>query len=143
MGMKELIQEQLSEYQLKYNELEKDCIQAMNENKPYSEYEEKVMKAAGLKLMIDHCKYEIDNLFKQEEKKGIKVVFGLEEQGHIPTIQAELKRWNDSYKEQFPNSEPLDMSYSTHVWEGIGKIIGWSPFNAALSYFEWLNNDHR
>jgi hypothetical protein len=31
------------------------------------------------------------------------------------------------------------MTYSKHVWDGIGKIIGWCPFTAALSYFEWLN----
>lgn len=59
MKMKELIQEQLSEYQSKFNELEKECIQAMKEKKPYSEWEEKAKKAAGLKLMIDHCKSEI------------------------------------------------------------------------------------
>ena len=59
MKMKELIQEQLSEYQSKFNELEKECIQAMKDNKPYSEWEEKAKKAAGLKLMIDHCKSEI------------------------------------------------------------------------------------
>ena len=73
------------------------------------------------------------------ENKGLKVVFGLEAQGHIPTIQAELKRWNDSYKQQFPNEEPIDMSYSTDVWRGIGKIIGWDAFTAALYYFEYLN----
>ena len=82
---------------------------------------------------------ELEELFEQLEKKGLKVVFGLEAQGHISTIEAELKRWNDSYKEQFPNEEPLDMVYSKHVWDGIGKIIGWCPFTAALSYFEWLN----
>ena len=81
----------------------------------------------------------MEELFEQVEKKWLKVVFGLESQGHIPTIQAEIKRWNDSYKEQFPNEEPLDMTYSKHVWDGIGKIIGWCPFTAALSYFEWLN----
>ena len=59
MKMKELIQEQLSEYQSKFDKLEAECIQSMKENKPYSEYEEKVKKAAGLKLMIDHCKSEI------------------------------------------------------------------------------------
>jgi len=33
-------------------------------------------------------------LFEAGEKKGMKVVFGLEAQGHIPTIEAELKRRN-------------------------------------------------
>lgn len=80
-----------------------------------------------------------EDLFKKSDWEGVKVVFGLEAQGHIPTIQAEIKRWNDSYKKQFPNEKPLDMSYSKHVWEDIGKIIGWCPFTAALSYFEWLN----
>jgi len=57
--MEELIQEQLSECKSKFDKLETECIQAMKENKPYSEYEEKVKKAAGLKLMIDHWKSEI------------------------------------------------------------------------------------
>lgn len=64
MEMKELIQEQLNEYQSKFNSLEKDCIQAMKENKPFSEYEEKVKKGAGLKLMIDHCKSELEKYTK-------------------------------------------------------------------------------
>ena len=81
----------------------------------------------------------MNNLINKIENKDVKIVFGLEAQGHIQTIQAELKRWNDSYKEQFPNEEPLDMTYSKHVWDGIGKIIGWCPFTAVLSYFEWLN----
>jgi hypothetical protein len=81
----------------------------------------------------------MEELDKQLKKSGLKVVFGLEAQGHIPTIEAEIKRWNDSYIEQFPNEEPLDMSYSKGVWEGIGKKIGWCPFAAALSYFEYLS----
>lgn len=59
MKMKEIIQEQLNEYQSKFNKLETECIQSMKENKPFSEWEEKAKKAAGLKLMIDHCKTEI------------------------------------------------------------------------------------
>lgn len=82
-------------------------------------------------------------LFEQVEKKGMKVVFGLEAQGHIPTIQAEIKRRNDSYKEQYPNEKPLDMTYSKDVWEDIGKMIGWCPFTAALSYFKWLNKANK
>ena len=80
-------------------------------------------------------------LLEQLENKKVKIVFGLEAQGHIPTIQAEIRRWNDSYKEQFPDEPPLDMAYSKHVWEGIGKMIGWCPFTAALSYFEWLKKE--
>lgn len=78
-------------------------------------------------------------LFEQADKKGLNVVFGLEAQGHIPTIQAEIKRHNDLFKEYFPNEKPLDLTYSKHVWDDIGKTIGWCPFTAALYYFEWLN----
>lgn len=77
-----------------------------------------------------------------EKEKNVRVVFGLEAQGHIPTIQAEIKRWNESFKEQFPNEQPIDMSYKKHVWEKIGKIIGWCPFTASLAYFEWLNKNN-
>ena len=79
----------------------------------------------------------ISDLTGKDNESNFKILFGLEAQGHIPTIQSELKRWNDSYREQFPN-EPLDMKYSKDVWEGIGKIIGWCPFSAALEYFKWL-----
>jgi hypothetical protein len=69
-------------------------------------------------------------LFEAAENKGLKVEFGLEAQGHIPTIEAELKRWNEG---------GTDMTYCKAVWEGIGKKIGWCSFTAALSYFEYLN----
>lgn len=71
-------------------------------------------------------------LFEAAEKKGLKAVFGLEAQGHIPTIEAELKRWNN-------NEDGVDMTYCKAVWEGIGDKIGWCSFTAALSYFEYLN----
>jgi len=73
-------------------------------------------------------------LIEQAEKTNVRVVFGLEAQGHIPTIQSELKRWNE-------NEYNTDMTYNKHVWEGIGKIIGWCPFTACLSYFEWLHKN--
>lgn len=82
----------------------------------------------------------MEELFKNLDNKDFKVSFGLEAQGHIPTIQAELKRWNESYAEQFPD-EPLDMIYSKHVWQDIGKIIGWCPFTAALDYLKWLHKN--
>lgn len=74
------------------------------------------------------------------EKSNVKVVFGLEAQGHIPIIESEIKRWNESFKKQYPDSENVDMIYEKHVWEKIGKIIAWCPFSACLSYFEYLNN---
>lgn len=76
------------------------------------------------------------------ERKDIKVVFGLEAQGHIPTIEAIIKRWNDSFKEQFTDNEySVNMMYSKHVWDEIGKAIGWCPFTAALNYFEYMSKN--
>ena len=77
------------------------------------------------------------HLIEEIEKKNVKVVFGLEAQGHIPTIEKELKRWNEN------NQYGGDMIYCKEVWEGIGKKIGWCPFTAALYYFEYLSNNKK
>ena len=66
-----------------------------------------------------------------------KVLFGLKAQGHIPAIEAEINRWNENYKLQFPDENPIDFTYSVDVWKIIGKKIGWCPFTAALSYLEY------
>jgi hypothetical protein len=74
------------------------------------------------------------------EQKNLRVAFGLEQQGHIPAIQAILKKWNDSYKEQYPDEwDESSMMFSKDVWNEIGKKIGWEPFTASLYYFEYLN----
>lgn len=83
-------------------------------------------------------------LFEAAEKKGLKVVFGLEAQGHIPTIEAELKRRNEDFEKDYPEHKGKNvMTYSRHVWEDIGKKIGWCSFTAALSYFEYLNEKQK
>jgi hypothetical protein len=80
------------------------------------------------------------DLFEGLEKSGLKVVFGLEAQGHIPTIESELKRWNEDFENDYPEHKGKNiMTYNKHVWDSIGKKIGWCPFSAALSYFEYLN----
>lgn len=81
----------------------------------------------------------MEDIFEGSINKNIKVVFGLEQQGHIPTIEAIIKRWNDSYKDQFPDEKPINMMYSKHVWDEIGRKIGWCSFTAALYYFEYLS----
>jgi hypothetical protein len=83
-------------------------------------------------------------LSEAEEKKGLKVLFGLVAQGHIPTIEDELKRWNEEFEKDYPEYKGKNvMTYSRHVWEVIGKKIGWSSFAAALSYFEYLNDKRK
>lgn len=73
------------------------------------------------------------------EKAGVKIVFGLEAQGHIPTIEAIIERWNNVKLESYPD-ESVNMIYSKHVWEEIGRTIGWCPFTACLYYFEYLED---
>ena len=79
------------------------------------------------------------DLIDEFEKSGVKPVFGLEAQGHIPTIERIIKRWNDSYARDYPKN-PLNMIYQEHVWQEIGREIGWSPFTACLYYFRYLEN---
>lgn len=80
--------------------------------------------------MTDSIKYLADKI----EEKGMKVLFGLEAQGHIPTIEKILDRWNNN-----DDGIEVDMTYAKCVWDEIGKEIGWCPFTAALSYFEYKN----
>lgn len=75
---------------------------------------------------------DIKKLADAIDNAGLTIKFGLEAQGHIPTIEAELARWND-------NEFGVDMTYNRDVWVGIGKKIGWEAFSAALAYFEYRN----
>ena len=74
------------------------------------------------------------DLIDAMSEKGVKVVFGLEAQGHMPTIKRILDKWNEPIIEN-----QVDMTFSKCVWEEIGKAIGWCPFTAALSYFQIKN----
>ena len=73
--------------------------------------------------MTEDIKYLADAI----EAKGLKVVFGLEAQGHIKTIEDELARWD------------ADMFYCVEVWRIIGRKIGWCPFTAAMDYMRYKN----
>lgn len=84
----------------------------------------------------------MSEVIQKVEDSGLKVVFGLEAQGHIPTIESIINKWNESYKNHYPD-EPLNMIYSKHVWEEIGKKIGWCPFTACLNYFEYLEENQK
>ncbi|MPM08718.1 hypothetical protein SDC9_55032 [bioreactor metagenome] len=80
------------------------------------------------------------DLLDKAEKKGVKLVFGLEAQGHIPTIEAIISRYNSrGNTDPFSNEDSVDMIYSRYVWEEIGKAIGWDPLAAALHYFQYLD----
>jgi hypothetical protein len=74
--------------------------------------------------MENNEKDPIKELSDAIEAKGLKVVFGLEQQGHIQHIQ---KRLNDFG------------GWSYHAWREIGKEIGWEPLTAACHYHQYLS----
>lgn len=65
----------------------------------------------------------IQHLVDAIEKKGLKIAFGLQQQGHIPYIEETLRKtgWN----------------YLT--WREIAKKIGWDALSACCDYYEYLN----
>jgi hypothetical protein len=64
----------------------------------------------------------IQHLADAIEKKNLKIVFGLEAQGHIPIIEKILD----------------EIGSNEYAWEKIGKEIGWCPQTAAYHYISYL-----
>lgn len=71
----------------------------------------------------------IQKLADAIEKKGLKIQFGLEQQGHIPTIEKML--------------DDFGTASSAYIWGKIGKEIGWEPLTAALHYCEYLRKQRK
>jgi hypothetical protein len=68
----------------------------------------------------------IQRLADAMEKKGVKIKFGLEQQGHIDTIEKMLDEFGSATSE--------------YIWEKIGKEIGWCHKTAAFYYIEYLRS---
>jgi len=66
----------------------------------------------------------IKHLAEAIDKKGLKVKFGLEQQGHLELIESKFERYPE-------------LRYSTQIWNDIGKEIGWCPLTACLWYFKY------
>lgn len=66
----------------------------------------------------------IDDLVNDLENKNAKVQFGLERQGHIPTIERILSEFGGAT--------------SKYAWKKIGEEIGWDANTAAFYYVEYL-----
>lgn len=75
------------------------------------------MKEKKLPPLIQHLADAI-------EKKDLKIQFGLEQQGHIKTIEKMLTEFGSARSE--------------YIWEKIGKEIGWDYKTAAFYYIEYL-----
>mgnify|MGYP003967548161 CR=1 FL=1 len=57
--MLELLKEQLKDYQSQYDTIQEECHKLWKDNKPWRET---AKKAAGLSMLIKHCKEEIKKL---------------------------------------------------------------------------------
>lgn len=88
------------------------------------------------KNLIDSMK----DLSEAIERSEVNIQFGLNQQGHIETIERILNKWNDFTED---SEYKTNMMYSIHVWDEIGKEIGWHPLSAALKYFEYLSENGR
>jgi hypothetical protein len=68
---------------------------------------------------------------------GSKMTFGLQPK-HIEAIEMEIDRWNNIKIES--DDTKIDMKFSKHVWDKLGKELGWCPFTLCLYYFEYLED---
>jgi len=64
----------------------------------------------------------LEEFAKKLDDANLVVVFGLEQQGHIKTIEDMLEKFGHSYR----------------TWEEIGKKINWCPLTAASWYVRYL-----
>ncbi len=64
----------------------------------------------------------IQHLVDAMERKGLTIAVGLQQQGHIPTIEKILD----------------EMGSTTLAWERIGKEINWVPQAACRDYVDYL-----
>jgi hypothetical protein len=69
----------------------------------------------------------IEKLAEAIEKKGLKITFGLEQQGHIETIERIL--------DEFGSNQ--------YAWEKIGKEISWDSNTAAFHYIKYLRKEEK
>lgn len=65
----------------------------------------------------------IQHLADAIEKQGLKIAFGLQQQGHIPYIEETL----------------IKRGWNYHTWRDIGEKIGWDALSACCDYYDYLN----
>lgn len=69
--------------------------------------------------------------------KSLGVRFGLEAQGHIPTIERMIAEYSSANE---INVDGVDLSHSSFLWNKIAKEIGWDKETAMLHYISYLRN---
>lgn len=71
------------------------------------------------------------------QERPVRITLGLQPH-HIEVIEKELQRWRDMPPlESFPDTK-VNPLYIRHVWEKLGRTLGWCPFTLCLYYFEYL-----
>lgn len=71
---------------------------------------------------MDKLPDAIQHLADAIEKKGLKIQFGLEQQGHILYIEQKI----------------AESGWNYHTWREIGEHIGWEPLTASCYYYQYL-----
>lgn len=69
--------------------------------------------------------------------KKFKILFGLEQQGHIETIKDYFDKHPVRTIENEGKEIIINPLFYKHHWDEIGRIIGWCPFTACLEYFKY------
>jgi hypothetical protein len=69
-------------------------------------------------------------------EKKIRILFGLEAQGHIQTIQNYFDKHTRTI-ERNGKQIVIDPRFNMSDWKKIGEIIGWCPFTACLHWFKY------
>ena len=62
-------------------------------------------------------------------KNGVRIVFGLEQQGHIPFVEEKLKEWRPS---------PFSNENTFYIWKEIAQQIGWLDYAVCEGYIRYL-----
>ena len=65
---------------------------------------------------------DMREIFGWKQENNVKIVFGLEQQKHIETIERILS----------------ELGSNEYAWEKIGKEIGWCPKTACYHYVSYL-----
>jgi hypothetical protein len=91
------------------------------------------MKETSQKKLPDIIQYLVDKM----EEKNVKIVFGLEAQDHIQTIERMISEYTSECDLKKENG---DLSASSYLWDKIATEIGWCKETAMLHYISFLRD---
>lgn len=86
-------------------------------------------------LKVSSLPEALQHLIDKIEEKNLTIKFGLEAQGHIPTIERMISEYSSADE---INVDGVDLSHSSLVWDKIAKEIGWEKETLMLHYIRHL-----